>query len=279
MTTGPAVSILMPTFNSGRFLAEAVESAVSQMEGDDELLIQDGASTDGSIDLIRKEYESNPHVRIISEPDGGQADALNIALARAVNPVIGWLNGDDRYYPGALEAFRRGWEKDPTVDLVYGGWTLYSEAGEILRVCVPGQLTRAGLMRTPQIFTGAMFMRATTIREIGGFDRELHYCMDMDLVARILRRGLIPTLVPETLGGFRWYAGSKTGALEFGVVRESLLVRKRYATTLGNQIEAYVFSTTQWIAQAAIPLRRSKLYTSLRTRGAKAERAASLTEP
>ena len=156
---------------------------------------------------------------------------------------------------------------------------MYSQEGEILRVCVPGQLTRAGLMRKPQIFTGAMFMRASTVRQVGGFDPELHFCMDIDLVARILRRGLVPTLVPETLGGFRWYEGSKTGArLDFGAVREGLIVRRRYATGIATHIEAYVFSGTQAFWHVSIPLRRSKFYARLRLRKAKGERAASLAE-
>ncbi|HWD53442.1 MAG TPA: glycosyltransferase [Acidimicrobiales bacterium] len=258
----------MPTFNSGDFTLEAVESAVSQMRAGDELLIQDGVSTDGSIVKVASRYGSHPGVKIVSQPDGGQADALNRALARAGNPVAGWLNGDDCYYPGALDAARRGWLRDESVDLVYGSWTMYSKSGEILRVCVPGQLTRAGLMRTPQVFTGSMFMRTAMVHDIGGFDRDLHYCMDIDLVARILRRGRVPTRVPETLGGFRWHKDSKTGALGFGVVRECLQVRRRYANGFGEQLEAYVFSTTQLVSQASIPLRRSKAYVRVRDRQA-----------
>jgi glycosyltransferase involved in cell wall biosynthesis len=258
----------MPTYNSGGFTLEAVESAVSQMRGDDELLIQDGGSTDGSIDEVRARYGSHPEVKIVSEADGGQADALNRALARAGNPLTGWLNGDDCYYPGALDAARRGWLEDESVDLVYGSWTMYSKSGEILRVCVPGQLDRAGLMRTPQVFTGSMFMRTSMVRDIGGLDPDLHYCMDIDLVARILRRGRVPTRVPETLGGFRWHRDSKTGALAFGVVRECLQIRRRYATGVGEQLEAYVFSGTQFIAQASLPLRRSKAYVRVRDRQA-----------
>jgi glycosyltransferase involved in cell wall biosynthesis len=279
LTTGPAISILMPTYNSGDFFLEAVDSAAAQLGPDDELLIQDGGSTDGSLEKVIGVHGANPQVKVVSGPDGGQADALNLALARAVNPVVGWLNGDDCYYPGALDAIRRGWLRNPEADLVYGSWTLYNEGGEILRVCVPGQLTRSGLVRTPQIFTGAMYMRASTVREIGGFDRDLHFCMDMDLVARILSRGLVPTLVPETLGGFRWYEGSKTGArLDFGAVREGLIVRKRYAKGPAEHVEAYVFSGTQAIWHLALPLRRSKFYTRLRTRREKAAIAAELSK-
>jgi len=279
VSKGPAISILMPTYNSGRYLVEAVESVVHQLRADNELLIQDGASKDGSIQQIMELYEAEPSVKIVSAPDDGQSDALNKALDRAANPVIGWLNGDDIYYPGALDAARQGWLQDPSADLVYGGWTLFGENGEIKRVCSPAPLTHAGLVRlAPQIYTGAMYMRADTVRQVGGFDAELTFCMDLDLIARILRLGKHPTLVPETLGGFRWYGGSKIGALlDFGVVKEGFIVRQRYAVGFSEHAEAYFFTGMQGIVHVTIPIRRSKLYSKLRVRRDKARRAAELS--
>jgi hypothetical protein len=270
----------MPTFNSGEFLLEAVQSAVSQLGPDDELLIQDGRSTDGSIERIQALYASAPQVKVVSESDAGQSDALNRALARAVNPVVGWLNGDDNYYPGALDAARRGWLVDADADLVYGSWVLYDEQGSILRVCQPRQLTYQGLMGTsPQIYTGSMFMKASTVRRVGGIDQHLHFCMDMDLIARILACGRIPVQVPETLGGFRWYGGSKIGArLDFDVVREGLLVRRRHAHGVAQVARAYGASAAQALLHLSIPIRRSKVYARLRIRGSKAEVAKQLSQ-
>jgi glycosyltransferase involved in cell wall biosynthesis len=264
-SAGPAISVLLPTYNAGDYLTEAVLTVVPQLRPHDELLVQDGASTDGSVEAMLAAIDHHPQVKVVSEPDDGQADALNRALGRAVNPVIGWLNADDTYEPGALDAARRGWQRDPEANLVYGSFTLFDETGDVRRVCVPSELTRAGLMRTPQIFTGAMYMRADAVREVGGFDASFYYCMDMDLVARLLRKHT-PVLVPETLGGFRWYADSKTGALSLGVVKESLKVRRRYAQTFGQHVEAYVFSATQAVAQILLPLRRSKWYSKIRVR-------------
>jgi glycosyltransferase involved in cell wall biosynthesis len=262
---GPGISVLIPTFNGGDFLTEAVQSVVGQLREDDEIVIQDAASTDGSVERMLEAVGHHPGVKVVSEKDDGQADALNRGLARAVNPVVGWLNADDTYEPGALEAARRGFLRDPDANLVYGSFTLFDEHGEVLRLCVPKQLTRAGLMRTPQIFTGAMYMRADTVRAVGGFDASFYYCMDMDLVARLLRTGREPVLVPETLGGFRWYAESKTGG-GLGVVKEGLKVRRRYAEGLGQQAEAFFFSFTQAIAQVLLPLRRAKWYSKIRVR-------------
>lgn len=258
--TGPAISILMPAYNGGELILEAVRSATSQLRADDELLLQDGGSKDGSLDSLREALGDVPQLKIVSAPDGGQADALNLALARASNPVIGWLNADDLYYPGALDAARRGFERQPDADLVYGSFTLYSPDGEILRSCHPRPLTRTNLMRAPQIFTGAMFIKADALRDVGGFDADLHFCMDLDLVARLLARGQEPVLVPETLGGFRWYAESKTGAMDFGVVREGLEVRRRYASAPSEHVAAYFFSGTQALWHAAIPVRRSQWF-------------------
>jgi glycosyltransferase involved in cell wall biosynthesis len=272
---GPAISILMPSYNAGDFLVEAVQSVVGQLREDDELLIQDGGSTDGSLDKLREAIGDVPQVKVVSAKDGGQADALNQALARAANPVVGWLNADDLYYPGVLEAARGGWLEDPDADLVYGSFTLYDLDGNILRACHPRPLTRTNLMRTPQIFTGAMFIRTEALRTVGGLDASLYFCMDLDLVARLLALGREPILVPETLGGFRWYAESKTGAMDFGVVREGLDVRRRYAEGPAEVAAAFVFSGTQAVWHAALPLRRSTWFSRLNALRRRVQRGAA----
>ncbi len=266
MADGPAISVLLPAFNGGRYLHEAVASVLDQMRDDDELLVQDGGSTDGSIDALLEAFGDRPQLKVVSAKDDGQGDALNKALARAQNPVVGWLNADDCYHPGALDAVRRGFVEVPDADLVYGGWTMFGADGEVLRVCQPAQLDRAGLMRTPQIFTGAMFMRTECMRDLGGLDISFYYCMDIDLVARILRRGKVPKLVPEVLGGFRWHNESKTGALGLGVVREAFKVRRRYAVGAGQHVEAWVFSATQLIGRFALPIRQARWYSRWRMR-------------
>lgn len=270
---GGGISVLMPSFNAGHFLREAVESALAQFGPEDELVVQDGGSTDGSIDRLLAEFGSYRQLKVISEPDGGQADALNRALARAIHPLFGWLNADDRMCPGAMEAVRAAWLANPGADFICGAWTLISPEGEVVRICQPGaDLSVRALTRQAALFTGAMFMRTDFVRQAGGFDKDLYFCMDYDLVLRLSSRHWKTTRIPDVLGEFRWHEASKTGAMDFGVVRESFAVRRRYARTALATLEADLSSAVHFVAVCATPLRRAQWYSRLRLRRAEAGR-------
>lgn len=267
--SAPNISVAMPSYNAGRYIDEAIASALLQMGPDDELLVQDAASTDGSIERVQQMYGHFPQLKIVSEPDEGQADALNRGLARAANPIFAWLNADDRMFPGALDAVRAVWSESPAVDFVCGRWTLISPEGDVVRVCQPGSLSIRSLSRQPHVFSGAMYMRTSFMRECGGFDRNFHFCMDYDLVLRLASHNWRTREIPDTLGEFRWHTDSKTGAVDFGVVREALVVRRRYATGAAAHAEAWLASAVHAVAVAALPLRRMDWYTRLRLRSAK----------
>ena len=96
-----SVSVLMPCFNPGPFLREAISSVLAHSQCL-ELIVADGGSTDGSLALLHKLASRDSRIRIISGPDQGPADALNKAFAQARGSLIAWLNADDLYPPGAL---------------------------------------------------------------------------------------------------------------------------------------------------------------------------------
>lgn len=115
----PCVSVLMPCFNAGPFLREAVESVLLQSECL-ELLVADGGSGDGSLDLLRERAAVDPRLRLVSRRDHGPADALNKAFRAARGTLIGWLNADDLYTPGALARARAALAAHPDWLMVYG---------------------------------------------------------------------------------------------------------------------------------------------------------------
>ena len=100
--TKPLVSIITPSFNSGDFLEEAVRSVIAQDYSPLEHIIVDGGSTDETLEILQR-YNSKP-VTWVSEPDEGQADAINKGFRRAQGEIIGWLNADDTYQPGAIRS-------------------------------------------------------------------------------------------------------------------------------------------------------------------------------
>ena len=93
------VSVLMPCRNAGPYLQEAVESVMQQPECL-ELLVADGGSTDGSLEVLDRLRENDSRLRIVSRSDSGPADALNQAFRAARGTLIGWLNADDLYHQG-----------------------------------------------------------------------------------------------------------------------------------------------------------------------------------
>src|SRR5687767_11293678 len=90
----PRITVITPSLNQGEFIRQTVESVVSQNYPDLDYWVIDGGSSDGTLPIL-KSYQDG--IRYISEPDAGQADAVNKGLRRATGEVIGWLNSDDMY--------------------------------------------------------------------------------------------------------------------------------------------------------------------------------------
>ena len=108
MSRLPLVSIVTPTFNMARFLPETIESVLSQDYPRIEYIVMDGGSTDGTVDLLRR-YEGR--LRWISGRDEGQADAVNKGFRLCSGEIFTFLNADDVYYPGAVNAAVRAFDE------------------------------------------------------------------------------------------------------------------------------------------------------------------------
>jgi GT2 family glycosyltransferase len=120
------VSIVTPSYNQGRWLGETIESVLAQDYPRIEYIVVDGGSTDDSIDVIRR-YESSI-AWWTSEPDDGQAAALNHGFAHATGELLTWLNSDDTLLPGAVRRFVEEFQANPDVVLVYGDAVYTDEA-------------------------------------------------------------------------------------------------------------------------------------------------------
>ena len=118
MFESPRLSVITPSYNHGSFLEQAILSVRDQGYTNVEHIIIDGGSTDGSVDVIRK-YEKYL-AYWVSEPDRGMYDAINKGIDKASGDLIGILNSDDRYEPGALQAAVNIRTNDPEADVVWG---------------------------------------------------------------------------------------------------------------------------------------------------------------
>jgi len=125
----PRISIVIPSYNQGRFIADAIESVLSQNYPDLELMVMDGGSTDETVEVLGR-YDDRL-AWWVSEPDGGQSEAINTALTRATGGVLGWLCTDDMLTEGALHAVGRHFAAHPDCQWLSGtGEIVYLETGK-----------------------------------------------------------------------------------------------------------------------------------------------------
>jgi hypothetical protein len=209
------VTVVVPSFNQGRFIEETLRSVLLQGYPDLELIVMDGGSTDETVDVLRR-YE--PWLTYwVSERDRGQTHAINKGLERATGEVFGYLNSDDLLMPGALHAVAAGFREHPEADVVYGRCVYIAEDGTeqfTVQARVTGfldylqiwkRLFEREFLTQPEVFC-----RTRSIVEAGGFREELRSVMDLEMWLRLLGRGHRFQAVDAPVAKFRLYAAQKS---------------------------------------------------------------------
>lgn len=203
----PKISIVTPSFNQAAFLERTIGSVLGQRYADLEYRILDGGSTDGSADILRK-YEDRL-TSWVSEPDEGQADAIARGLAQCTGDIFAYLNSDDVYYPGALEAVAEFFTTHPDVDLVYGDAIHIDAEDRALALDVLPAYRWEDLRRVCVIPQMASFWRRSAYERVGGIDAKYQFALDYEFFLRLGEQGKIAHL-PRVLAGFRRHKAAKT---------------------------------------------------------------------
>jgi glycosyltransferase involved in cell wall biosynthesis len=224
--------IVIPSLNQGRFIGTAIRSVLDQrVDVPVTLAIVDACSTDQTMDEIHAAIEGvdGSSVRLVREPDGGQADAINKGIALGSAEVVGWLNADDRLLPGALARAAAAFA--PGVAFVYGDTRYIDENGAALFDLHEQDFRRTDLLWGPcYVAQPSTFVAGSAWRAVGGLRTDLHYAMDLDLWLRLSRVGRVVHLA-ELLSEFRVHATSKTVASAVAARREAREVRRAHVAS------------------------------------------------
>lgn len=232
----PRISIVTPSFNQGAFLQESLQSVAIQGPVTMEHIVVDGASTDGSVDILRRfaETPGGEHLRWISEPDGGQSQALNKGFRAAKGEVIGWLNSDDRYRGGCFARVLQTFDEHPEVDVIYGDYTWIDEAGTIQQLRREISFSPLVLLYHHVLFipTTALFFRRRILDDGFLLNENLEYAMDFDFMVRLMQNGYRFLHVSRFLADFRFQPQSKTCMSPQSQLRETAEVTRQCSNVL-----------------------------------------------
>lgn len=221
----PLVTVAVPSFNQGRYLADALESIFIQGLPV-EVFVADGGSSDDSVSIIEKFTPQMAGWR--SHPDGGQSAAINECVAKGSAPYVCWLNSDDMLLPGGLLVLVRALEANPGFPAVYGrALNLNERTGEKSPVWVePFDVRRLALRCI--IAQPATLIRRSAWDAVGGIDEHLHMAMDYDLWWRLYKKFGELGFVDDFVAINRAHADTKTRNNRRQHYREAMEIVKRH---------------------------------------------------
>ncbi len=197
----PKISIVTACLNHGQYLEDAILSLLRQNYPNLEHIVVDGCSKDNTLEILK----SYPHLRWISEPDKGQSDALNKGFRMATGDLVGWLNADEYYMPGALAAIAQSAQRHPEADVFYGDCLFVDEHGSLQRAKAAHRFDFHILLYYGCfIVTATTFFRRNIFEENLMLDTEYRVDMDYDFFVRAALAGKSFHYINRLLAAFRW---------------------------------------------------------------------------
>lgn len=224
----PSISIITPSFNQGSYIEATILSVLAQNYPRLQHIVIDGGSTDGTLEILAR----YPHLTVISEPDRGQADAVNKGLRLADGDIIGWLNSDDTYFPGALADAASVISPDKGVLMAMGRCAYIDDEGNPTGSEHPSEFVSH--RRVVEVWKGytipnpAVFFHRKVYEECGGLDEDLYFALDYDLFCRYTSRFEM-VAVDRLWATYRLHPSAKTSEQGQGeLLAKSLKVSRRY---------------------------------------------------
>jgi hypothetical protein len=247
----PAISVVTPSFAQGRFIERTIYSVVNQRYPALEYVVQDGASTDNTVEVVRR-YESELRAWR-SEPDAGQGDAINRGFAGTSGEIMAYLNSDDLLLPGSLAYVARYFATHPAVDVVYGHRVMIDEYDRKIGIWVLPPHDDDELALIDFVPQETLFWRRSVWEAAGGhIDPGLRFAVDWDMLLRFREQGAKMVRLPRFLGAFRVHTAQKTSAMPDLMVSECDALRSR--------VHGQAMSHDQAVARAMPYMRRHVPY-------------------
>ena len=208
------ISVITPVRNGRAFVEACIKTVIDQRCPAAEHIIVDGASTDGTLEIIETYAEKHTHIRWVSEPDQGQSDAMNKGLAMARGNIVAMLNTDDFYEPNVLNRVLELFKHLDEPALLVGNCNVWDNGGKLRSVNKPTRMKITDLLlgleiRPWPINPSQYFYHASLHEKIGPYRTDEYYALDLDFILKAVSAAHV-TYVNETWGNYRFMEGTKT---------------------------------------------------------------------
>ncbi len=263
----PKISIITPSFNCEKFIRDCIESILAQNYGNFEHIIVDGASRDGTVEILK----SYKHLKWISEPDKGEAEALNKALKLVSGDIICWLNADDYLVAGAFQKVLKKIDPENNIHVVYGRTRILDDADNFSWEKNPRRdMSFAHLLKLWRHHTmphqPSMFFSRVVIEAVGSYRQDLHYCIDAEMWLR-MRRMFKFYKIDSVLSVARLERkGAKSEGDDAEQVRAFQEMIKPYFTDLSSSQKILYHTDRIWFRAGQIIFGRLRYLLKIRTR-------------
>ncbi|MEZ0542284.1 glycosyltransferase family 2 protein [Fibrella arboris] len=243
----PAITVITPSYNQGQFIRQTIDSVLGQGYPNLQYLVLDGASTDDTAGVVAPYRD---RLTFISERDRGQTDAINKGLRMATGDIVCWLNSDDYFLPGTLQAVGTFFAANANSLWLTGDCQIVDQTGQVIQEPIR-QYKRLLRSLSPAAFLGltnavcqpSTFWRRTAHAQLGYLREDLRYTMDYDWWLRLAQQQA-PVVSGQLFSAFRIHQASKGGSQYVAQFQEDNATLRRHMTsplvrslhTLHNQL-------------------------------------------
>ena len=243
------ISVIIPNYNSGKFLEKCLDSVFNQTYDAFEVIVADGHSTDNSPQILKRYQKLHKNLKVIYRVSKGISDNINAGMKLATGDVVGYLCADDTYEPKCLEIVAQ-YFKQPIVQWVYGKSKIIDSEGREIRRFVTKvkelfqkRYTYIDLQCVDFIVQLTVFLRRQFYQQIGEYNVDLKFGMDYDYC---LRAGKVskPMFIDWYLANWRAHSESTSEKEHVAEARQALGIQKRFSGWWFRPIQYGVYLLT-----------------------------------
>lgn len=221
----PTVSVIIPTYNSARYIREAIDSVLGQTYGDYEIIVVDDGSTDNTAEIIQPYRD---RITYIYQSNQKLPVARNTGIAASSGQYLAFLDSDDLFLPHKLATQAGVLDERPDIGLVAGGYQYVDENGRLIKE--HKSWINRPVIDLETIITGglvppvAVLLRRSWFNQVGGFDPQMIHSEDMDLWFRLALAGCPMTWSPSIVSQYRLHLTnqSRSHAEQYSYYRRAL---------------------------------------------------------